>query len=158
MISKGSGRSIEATDRRQPSMSSTPRTRTTRHSDNLRHLRGRMRTKRHRVNGFFLERVTREKGFVVALEQHRCVWNKAGAGHADSGSRAREQVRVLAQKKIEFSESAMTIAAITVTRPGRMKLWLRRYFPTLVVPVESKETAANRVPYVGRTKTLLAAG
>jgi hypothetical protein len=38
-----------------------------------------MRTKRHRVNGFFLERVTREKGFVVALEQHRCVWNKAGA-------------------------------------------------------------------------------
>ena len=71
---------------------------------------------------------------------------------------ATEQVPILAQKKIEFSESAMTIAEITVTRPGRMKLWLSRYFPILVVPVESKEVAANRVPYVGRTKTLLAAG
>ena len=75
---------------------------------------------------------------------------KAVAGRClDSGvpsSHAPEQVPVLAQKKIEFSESAMTIAEITVTRPGRMKLWLSRYFPIFVVPVESKEAAANRVP------------
>ena len=57
-----------------------------------------------------------------------------------------------------LNNSAMAIVEKMVTRPGNMKLWLSRYFPIFVVPVWSKDTAANNVPYVGRKKIPFAAG
>ena len=42
--------------------------------------------------------------------------------------------------------AATAVAVAVVTSPGIMKLWLSRYFPILVVPVWSKETAASTVP------------
>ncbi len=48
--------------------------------------------------------------------------------------------------RIELRPSATTVAVAVVTNPGTMKLWLSRYFPILVVPVWSNETAARTVP------------
>lgn len=53
----------------------------------------------------------------------------------DAGCSALLEMPVSVQEKIAFSARPMPIAATTVTRPGRMKLWLSRYFPILVVPV-----------------------
>lgn len=42
------------------------------------------------------------------------------------------------------AKPAATVLA-TETNPGRMKLWLNKYFPILVLPVLSNSIAANKV-------------
>ena len=43
----------------------------------------------------------------------------------------------------------MTTDETVATVPGSIKLWFKMYFPIRVVPVWSKEMAANNVAYVG---------
>ena len=62
-------------------------------------------------------------------------------GFIDSGSAPPEEL-VGMTKRIPAGYIG-TVDDTVATRPGRMKLWLSRYFPIRVVPVWSKATAAS---------------
>ena len=86
--------------------------------------------KRKRQSAAIVEKLT-EDGWRY---RHFQIGSPCGVGQV-VGSCTSALVPFSVQRRIALSESAMTIAATTVTRPGSMKLWLSRYFPILVDPV-----------------------
>ena len=97
----------------------------------------------------------------------RCTARSAAAGTLTLRSprsryRSRPNARSVSFDQAGSSQRASAklaaLATSVATSPGRMKLWFRSQRPIRVVPVESNDTAASTVPYVGRKKFPFTAG